>query len=685
MKSVRTAFLVPDVYISLSMYSRRYREIQKGFRKTEQASSFEFNYVWRKTMKKIYVILGLALHLFFTNYEKIVSQENIQDTQFKGTEISNTIANEENSYFFNDDHVYLKAKAKYDDVTGSKFAEETACAEMRFIKQYEQGSVYKFVIEPLGALTDERLNIYFYVTNNKIYRLWSYVYQDDKVITFYNDDELLVKVLDTDEKLINNGQIVCQEEEVQDELRGEDSEFHFAIKKCGKQQIEYSSCSITSNGEIYYYENFKWEKGKGLIEFCSGYRAEREPLYLTEITQINARRYRRLLNRGEDKEEVQPGEKDYCNISDFGDFHYFLFCNTNIGTTATSVNPTVNAFIGDGAETAEAGVELYQKFMEPLWKNDHEGYMELSKLSPDAQLVITGEDVEGNASLKRWRFFDKGTEKEQQEIDINDNCPFRIIKNGDAYTVIDEETFGKKVDRLYDQTGYDCVEFNEQGNLAAGDKILYNKWNRTDAYEMAICDLENAKVLCTFYRGDKYGYVWQVLGDRESGKVVYVLDNRSFYEYSYPSGEIRYLGKDMYYPCYSPDGKYIAYSSPDGEAYYDLDAEEAEEVSRILPGIYILEVETGKTAYIKQDIHDIEWAEMLNTRTFQWVEKDCFEKVMGEREAMNYTIAGNYCNMDGLEGFNYYLFCSTQLHEGAGEFTFKPSIISSETRTNIKR
>lgn len=568
-------------------------------------------------MKKIYVILGLALHLFFTNYEKIVSQENIQDTQFKGTEISNTIANEENSYFFNDDHVHLKAKAKYDDVTGSKFAEETACAEMRFIKQYEQGSVYKFVIEPLGALTDERLNIYFYVTNNRIYRLWSYVYQDDKVITFYDD-----------------------------ELREEDSEFHFALKKCGKQQIEYSSCTITSNGEIYYYENFKWEKGK---------------------------------------EEVQPGEKDYCNISDFEDFHYFLFCNTNIGTTATSANPAVNAFIGDGTETAETGVELYQKFMEPLWENDHEGYMELRELSPDAQLVITGEDVEGNASLKRWRFFDKGTEKEQQEIDINDNCPFRIIKNGDAYTVIDEEAFGKKVDRLFDQTGYDCVKFNEQGNLAAGTKIQYKESNCTQKYEMAICDIENAEVLCTFYRGDEYGYVWQILGYRESGKVVYVLDGRSFYEYSYPSGEIRYLGKDMYYPCYSPDGKYIAYSSPDGEAYYDLDAEEAEEVSRILPGIYILEVETGKTAYIKQDIHDIEWAEMLNTRTFQWVEKDCFEKVMGEREAMNYTIAGNYCNMDGLEGFNYYLFCDTQLYEGAGRFAFKPSIISSETRINIKR
>ncbi|MBD5472715.1 MAG: hypothetical protein HDR20_07425 [Lachnospiraceae bacterium] len=384
------------------------------------------------------------------------------------------------------------------------------------------------------------------------------------------------------------------------------------------------------------------------------------------------------------KEEMERDAKsdmttgDYCGISDFEDFHYYLFCNTNIGTTAASVNPTVNAFIGNDAETAEAGVELYQKFMEPLWENEHEGYMELRSLSSDAQLAITGEDVEGNASLKRWRSFKGETEKEQREVDNNYDCPFRIIKNGDTYAVIDGEVLDKKVKRLDDETGYYCVKFNEQGDLAGGDK--YNKSN--DTWEMAICDLENAEVLWTFYQGDKYGYVWQIQGDRESGKVVYELGNRSFYEYTYSSGETRYLGKDMYYPCYSPDGKYIAYSSPDSEAYFDLDAEEAEEVDRILPGIYILEVDTGKTAYIRQDIHDIaDWAEQLNTRAFQWVEKECFERVMKERDAKSDMTAGDYCGMDEFEELNYYLFCSTQLHEGAGGFTFRPSIIGSETKT----
>ena len=213
-------------------------------------------------------------------------------------------------------------------------------------------------------------------------------------------------------------------------------------------------------------------------------------------------------------------------------------------------------------------------------------------------------------------------------MDIRDNVPFHIIKSGGAHTVADGETFDGKVDRLYDQTGYRPVKFNEQGNLAAGTEIRYNELNNTDTWEMSICDLESAEVLLTFYQGDKYGYVWQIQGDKDSGKVVYQLGKRDFYEYTYPSGEIKYLGKDMYYPWYSPDGKYIAYSSPDMEACYGLDEAEADEVLRILPGIYILEVETGKTVYIEQYVKDADDIGFF-TRTFQWVEKDCFEKVIG--------------------------------------------------------
>lgn len=224
--------------------------------------------------------------LFVVGYEKQELWENIQTVWT-------------NSYFLDRDKMYLKAKAKYEDIESAKFVEEVVYAEMYLVKEYEQGSIFKFAVEPLGALTGERLNTYFYVTDDKIYRLFSYVYQDDEVLTFYDNDELLTEVLDTDEKVINNAQIVCQNEEMKRELKEGDSEFHFSILK-SENQISYSSCVITPNGEIYYYESFVWEEGKGLIEFNSGYRAEREPLYLSEISEISKERYRLLVSAKKD-------------------------------------------------------------------------------------------------------------------------------------------------------------------------------------------------------------------------------------------------------------------------------------------------------------------------------------------------------------------------------------------------
>ena len=279
--------------------------------------------------------------------------------------------------------------------------------------------------------------------------------------------------------------------------------------------------------------------------------------------------------------EVYTEETEFCSINDFEDFHYYLFCNTNISLGTTP--EVINAFIGNEGETMEAGIELYQNFMEPLRTDDHEENMELYYISPDCKLSVTREEpVRGDHMITRWSSFDGGEAQNVKEIDSRDRTYFHIIKSGDTYIVVDGETFYKKVDRLYEQTGYYCVRYNEQG-------------------------------------------------DKESGKVVFDVENRYYYEFTYPSGEIRYLGTDMHCPCYSPDGKYIAYSSPCSADWNDVDEKDIEEMERILPGIYILEVETGKTAYIKQDMNDIHWAATLEFRTFQWVEKDCFEKVMEER------------------------------------------------------
>lgn len=257
--------------------------------------------------------------------------------------------------------------------------------------------------------------------------------------------------------------------------------------------------------------------------------------------------------------------------------------------------------------------------MEPFRTGDRMGDIELRYISPDCRFAITAEDV--TSGVTRWRLFDG--EKERQVTDSRYEIPFRIIKTEDVYVVINGETFDRIEDKLDAKTGYSGWLYNEQGDLTVGDK--YNKLS--DTWEMVICDLNSEEVLWTFH-GKGFPELQQFQGDKESGKVVLRLDSRYFYELSYPSGDIKYLGKDMYCLSYSPDRKYVAYSEPCNEDIFDLNEEEYKEIKGILPGIYILEVETGKIAYIRLDIHDIEWAEMLVSRSFEWVEKDCFEKVM---------------------------------------------------------
>ncbi len=201
--------------------------------------------------------------------------------------------------FFQNDYMDIEAHAKYQD--GEEWVEATVFAEWYLVKRYDKGSVYRLKVQPLAELMPDRLNTYFYVTDHEIYRIFGWAWQDEESITFYDDDELLMQILDTDEKLKNNGYIVCQDQNISGQLehgetgwytiyqeqaeQGNDSvTWHFNVHKW-KNEIVCDSRIIRVNGERDYYETFVWENGKGLTEFCSGYRVERDILYLTEISE----------------------------------------------------------------------------------------------------------------------------------------------------------------------------------------------------------------------------------------------------------------------------------------------------------------------------------------------------------------------------------------------------------------
>ena len=154
--------------------------------------------------------------------------------------------------------------------------------KISFIKAYENGSVYKISIESLDYYQDDRTHIYLYVTTEQIYRIHAKIMGNEEVISFYNDDERLKEIFDTDEKIIAHADIVCQEEEINEDLEQGEEGRYYTVKKTGDQVVG-SYLWIKPNGEIGYYEGFTWKENVGLINYYSGYGAQRDIINLNNI------------------------------------------------------------------------------------------------------------------------------------------------------------------------------------------------------------------------------------------------------------------------------------------------------------------------------------------------------------------------------------------------------------------
>lgn len=206
-----------------------------------------------------------------TDYDEIIN-ENVEEINF------------ENPYFYSQKECFLSADIQYVDF--EVFITVKGELKLQWLKEYDNGNLYKLMVEADGNITDwlgeERLNIYFYITEENIYRLWSYAVQNGEVIEFHNNDDLLLGTLNTDEKLIENGELVCCMEEKTDELEYLEEGSHVTIVQ-KEEQITYNRVDIGASGNREFYESFVWEKGKGLVEYKSGYRVESEILYIENI------------------------------------------------------------------------------------------------------------------------------------------------------------------------------------------------------------------------------------------------------------------------------------------------------------------------------------------------------------------------------------------------------------------
>lgn len=189
----------------------------------------------------------------------------------------------ENPYFYNKKQVSLQVHAEYHN--GIEFVDEIAEAEVCRVKIYEHGCVYKMTIyiEPFMSSwyfkSGEPMNIYFYVTADKIYRILPYAQPEPggKSIDLYDDDNLLTETLDTEEKLQDNSILVCQEEELQQE--------YSSITKDGNKIIYYLS-ETKVNGEPGGEDLFVWEQGKGLVEFGTGFGPGPMDVHIDGIQEV---------------------------------------------------------------------------------------------------------------------------------------------------------------------------------------------------------------------------------------------------------------------------------------------------------------------------------------------------------------------------------------------------------------
>lgn len=134
------------------------------------------------------------------------------------------------------------------------------------IRNLEYGEVYELKIaadELLGENNSnarERFQLgYFYVTPTQIYRM--------------NDKE--VATMGTEDELISAGTVVCAMWENDDKPDENGWHEYITLKE---NRCEFHS--YNNQTETGFYERFTWEEGKGLVEYRSGYGAERDSICL---------------------------------------------------------------------------------------------------------------------------------------------------------------------------------------------------------------------------------------------------------------------------------------------------------------------------------------------------------------------------------------------------------------------
>lgn len=394
--------------------------------------------------------------------------------------------------------------------------------------------------------------------------------------------------------------------------------------------------------------------------------------------------------RTHEAERAYMLSQDYCTIDELGEMDYYLFCGTQIHKSGTGSGvESKPSIINNDTRTIEEAKELYQRFRETLPLDDEQAEIvepgsedertEVLYVSPDCKWIITDRWSNFQNVITTTLFVEKEKIREEVYDGIDEITPIIIIKDGEQYKQMDDRHY-KQLSEIVWVNSYDIVYsdlkgMSEEGDLIAimnDDHSLLTIRRVEDGTERWSYDLEEIKEEVWKRRDDMQkgdwirSTVWQFDGNEQEGWLV-IQARSSFYKIAYPSGEVTYLGEYLYSPSFSPDGRYLAYSSVDFDNRTGLKQIEYEQTPP--PGIYIKEIETGKTAYIYWDPYQNPEEDYFEYRKFLWIEKDSFEEYMGD-----VAISGQDTKDEAIDNpyFPYrehtFLKGHAQYYDNCGEF-----------------
>lgn len=331
---------------------------------------------------------------------------------------------------------------------------------------------------------------------------------------------------------------------------------------------------------------------------------------------------------------TEKNSTELCKLSDVNDLGYYIFCDTALAYGPSDIIHTYGIY-GGVVDEWEEGEQLYQEFKTDFFNES--GDMadtemdEIVYISPDGQWVITqrdlGLDERGAQGLREQTLYNNGQFQDKIQ-DTYSYAPFVIVKDGDGYRELEEFNYEMRKERssnLYENRYRGGLAIEENGQYIAAIRCgeYPNSNPQLDIWEMAGEETVYSFSLQSI--GERYlPHIVQFYGNGGQGTII-LRSHRDFYELSYPSGAIKLLGKDIYAISYSPDGKYLVYSSPDLEVKYDFEDSDWEMTDGHKEGIFVREVATGRTAYVECDVDSYD-SSGVQWREFHWLDKSVVDK-----------------------------------------------------------